>query len=137
MSTLHPAHDANRSSDVQTRKRLPLWIRIAAWTGAVLVSLAILAVVTGTYIVHSRRFHDYVLAKVERQASDRLGTQVRIENFTVRLSTLSLDIYGLTIHGAPPYPDPPLLQVQHAEVGVRVVSVFRGISAAFASTARS
>jgi translocation and assembly module TamB len=123
MSTSYPARDANCSSDLQTRKRLPLGMRIAAWTGAVLIFLVILAVVAGTFIVHSRRFHDYVLAKAEKQASDRLGTEVKIENFTVRLSTLSLDIYGLTVHGAPPYPDPPLLQVQHAEVGVRIVSI--------------
>ncbi len=36
---------------------------------------------------------------------------------------LSLDLYGLTVHGAAPYPNPPLLQVAHAEVGVRIVSV--------------
>ena len=125
MSTLYPARDANRPSDMQSRKRLPLWMRIATWTGGALLCLVILTVIACTFIVHSRRFHDYFLAKVERQASDSLGTQVKIENFTVRLSTLSLDIYGLTIHGAPPYPDPPLLQVRHAEVGVRVVSVFR------------
>ncbi len=39
------------------------------------------------------------------------------------LSNLSLDLYGLTVHGADPYPNPPLLQVHHAEVGVRIVSV--------------
>ena len=39
--------------------------------------------------------------------------------------TLSVDLYGLTIHGATPYPDPPLLQVQHVQAGVRIVSVLR------------
>ncbi len=31
----------------------------------------------------------------------------------------------MTVHGAAPYPNPPLLQVAHAEVGVRIVSVLQ------------
>ena len=48
---------------------------------------------------------------------------MQLENFALHLSNLSLDLYGVTVHGADPYPDPPLLQVAHAEVGVRIVSV--------------
>ena len=59
------------------------------------------------------------------QASKSLGVRVELQNFTLHLSTLSVDLYGLTIHGATPYPDPPLLQVQHVQAGVSIVSVLR------------
>jgi translocation and assembly module TamB len=86
----------------------------------------VVAGVALTVVLHSARFHNYLLNTVEKRASDTLGTQVQLQNFAVRLSNLSLDLYGLTVHGANPYPNPPLLQVEHAEVGVRIVSVLHG-----------
>jgi len=74
-------------------------------------------------VLHTRAFHNYALNKVRAVASEQLGTQVDLQNFTVSLSTLSFNIYGLTIHGAAPYANLPLLQVQHAQVGVRIVSI--------------
>jgi translocation and assembly module TamB len=87
---------------------------------AVLVVLAFVAV---TVVLHSARFHNYLLSTVQKKASESIGTQVQLQNFALHLSSLSLDLYGLTVHGANPYPDPPLLQVAHAEVGLRIVSV--------------
>ncbi len=81
------------------------------------------AAIAVTVLLHSTRFHNYVLATVQKKASESLGTQVQLQNFALHLSNLSLDLYGLTVHGAAPYPNPPLLQVAHAEVGVRIVSV--------------
>ena len=34
-----------------------------------------------------------------------------------------MDLYGVTIDGASPYPNPPLLQVDHVQTGVRIVSI--------------
>jgi translocation and assembly module TamB len=97
--------------------------KVAAW---VVISVAALLVVAGiavTVVLHSARFHNYLLSTVQQRASESIGTQVQLQNFALHLSNLSLDLYGLTVHGADPYPNPPLLQVAHAEVGVRIVSV--------------
>ena len=98
------------------------------WRAAVRVSVSLFAllVVAGialTLVLQSAHFHNYLLQTVEKRAGDTLGTQVQLQSFAVHFSNLSLDLYGLTVHGANPYPNPPLLQVQHAEVGVRIVSV--------------
>ncbi len=103
--------------------RHPRWRRVTAWIAIVLVALLAIAGIGVTVLLHSARFHNYVLAIVQKKASERLGAQVQLQNFALHLSNLSLDLYGLTVHGAAPYPDPPLLQVAHAEVGVRIVSV--------------
>ena len=99
-----------------------LW-KVGAWAVAGLAALLVLAVVTVTVVLHSARFHNYVLATIQQKASESIGTQVQLQNFALHPANLSVDLYGLTVHGANPYPDPPLLQVAHAEAGVRIVSV--------------
>jgi translocation and assembly module TamB len=99
------------------------WWKVAAWVAGSVVVLLLVAVIALTAVLHSARFHNYVLSTVQTKASESLGTKVQLQNFALNLSNLNLDLYGLTVHGAAPYPDPPLLQVAHAQVGVRIVSV--------------
>ncbi len=99
-----------------------LW-KVGAGVFGGVAALLLVAVIAVTVALHSARFHNYVLRTVQQKASESIGTKVQLENFALHLSNLSLDLYGLTVHGAAPYPDPPLLQVAHAEVGVRIVSV--------------
>src|SRR5215475_640118 len=101
----------------------PGWLRISIWVISGVACFALVLFVTATIVLHTRAFHNYALNKVRAVASEQLGTQVDLQNFTVSLSTLSFNIYGLTIHGAAPYANLPLLQVQHAQVGVRIVSI--------------
>src|ERR1700677_3182674 len=100
------------------------WLKIGAWIACGLATVLVLIVATTTIVVRSAQFHNYVLSTLEQQASARLGANVQLQNFEVHLAGLSADLYGLTISGAPPYPDPPLLKVRHIAVGVRIVSIF-------------
>jgi translocation and assembly module TamB len=106
-----------------SKKRLHFVLRIAAWVAGAAVVVLLLAGITVTILLDNQRFHDYVLRSAEKQASDSLGVRVTLQNFALNLSHLSLDLYGLTVDGAAPYSDPPLLQVDHAEASVRVVSI--------------
>ena len=101
------------------------WRKGAAWIGGILLTLVAVAGIAVTLVLHSARFHNYVISTVEKKASESLGTRVQLQNFALHLSNLSLDLYGLTVEGANPYPNPPLLQVAHGEAGIRVVSVLR------------
>ncbi len=109
--------------DPASPKRPARWLKLAVWIAGSVVVLLVVAGVIITAVLHSARFHNYVLNTVQKKASESLGTQVQLQNFALHLSNLSLDLYGLTVHGAAPYPNPPLLQVAHAEAGVRIVSV--------------
>lgn len=113
----------NLSPKPNPPKRKARWVRASAWIFGGLGIFLVLIVIALWAVLNSTAFHNYVLNTAQKQASERLGTQVRLQNFALHLSTLSLDIYGLTVHGADPYRDPPLLQMQHAEVGVRMVSI--------------
>jgi translocation and assembly module TamB len=107
-------------------KRSGLLVRILGWSAGVLALLVLLIGLTVAILLNNPRFHDYVLRTAQAQASDSLGTRVQLQNYALNLSNLSLDLYGVTIDGAPPYADPPLLQVDHVEVGVRIVSILHG-----------
>jgi translocation and assembly module TamB len=109
----------------QQPKHRSSWLKPVAWIAASLFALLLILALTTTILLHNERFHNYILKTVEKRASDSLGVQVQLQNFTVHLSNLSLDLYGLTVHGSAPYVDPPLLRVQHVLVGVRIISIFQ------------
>ena len=101
------------------------WIRAIAWVAASMVVLVLAAGVAIVALVNTDAVHRYLIGLAQSEASEALGVQVKLENFTLHLPALSLDLYGIRVSGASPYPDPPLLQADHVEVGIRVVSVFR------------
>jgi translocation and assembly module TamB len=117
-----PPEDPTPPLDHRPRHRLA---RTVGWILGPLVLLVALMAVTIAVLQNSQRFHNYVLAKVQSSASESLGARVELQNFALHFSPLGFDVYGVTVHGANPYPDPPLLQVQHAEVGIRIVSIFQ------------
>ena len=119
LNTTLPPSNVN----VTSRRRHSL-LKIAGWVVGGVVALLLLLALTLTILLNSQRFHDYVLNKVEAEATKELGVRVQLQNFTLHLSTLSLDLWGLTVDGASPYANPPIMQVDHAEAGVRIVSIF-------------
>jgi translocation and assembly module TamB len=114
---------AQDSAGPEPRKGVRKWRRAMAWTAGVLVIAVAAAAFALVALVNRDGVHRYLIHKAEEEASARLGARVRLENFTLHLSTLSLDLYGLSVDGAAPYSHPELLQVDHVEVGARVISV--------------
>jgi translocation and assembly module TamB len=109
--------------DSSGRRRAHRPWRIAAWIAGCLV-LALLACVIGLVaLVNNDGVHRHLIGLAEKTASSKLGVPVRLENFTLHLSTLKLDLYGITVAGAAPYEHPPLLAIDHVQAGVRVVSI--------------
>ncbi len=100
------------------------WKRVLGWIAAALVLLIIVVTVAAILVVRSARFHDYVLRTADAKASAALNTPVHLQNFALRLSTLSLDLYGLTVEGAGPGANQPLLQADHGSFDVNVTSIF-------------
>jgi translocation and assembly module TamB len=115
--------DRNNSEQPRTTQTARSWKKTFAW--AMGISVALLLVIFGTLacVVRSAWFHNYALHKMEQEASAKLNTRVELQNYSIHLSKLSADLYGLTICGALPHNGPPLLLVQHASIGVRVISI--------------
>jgi hypothetical protein len=91
--------------------------KVGAWVLFGLAALVVLVGIAITVVLRSARFHNYVLTYAQKKASENLGVQVQLQDFALHLSLLSphlgLDLYGLTVHGAAPYSNLPLLQVAH------------------------
>jgi translocation and assembly module TamB len=98
------------------------WGRALLWVLLSLVVVLALLVGLVSFMLKSDRVHQYLLTAIQKQASDKLGVQVTLKNFTLHPSTLSVDIYGLLVQGAAPYANPPILQLDHAGAGIRIVS---------------
>lgn len=105
--------------------RRPLWQRLLLWIGGGILVLIILVVVGVHVLLHNRSFHNYVLRTAQQKATAALGTNVHLQEFALNFSGISptLDLYGVVVDGSAPYATPPLLQVQHIRVGVRIVSI--------------
>src|SRR3954452_18575657 len=101
----------------------PRWLRVSIWISSGVLAVLAFFAIAAILVVRTSAFHKYALNKVRTLASEQLGTQAELQNFALHLSKLSLDIYGLTVHGAAPYVDPPVLQIQHAAAGIRIVSL--------------
>ncbi|HZP04374.1 MAG TPA: translocation/assembly module TamB domain-containing protein [Terracidiphilus sp.] len=98
--------------------------RIFGWIAGSLALLILVCAVGLVTFVNTDGVHHYLLNLAQREASKKLGVRVQLQNFTLHLSTLALDLYGIRVDGAAPYQNPPLLQLDHVAVGVRIISVF-------------
>lgn len=110
------------------RRDLKYWrqhrlVKAIAWFAFITTFLPLLLTPVFLIILNTAWFHNYVLKTARQQASDALGVPVNVQNYAVNFSNLSLDLYGISVSGANPYPNPPLLQVRHAEASVRIVSL--------------
>jgi translocation and assembly module TamB len=94
---------------------------------AVLSGLIVALAIGVAFMLHNQRFHDYVLARARQSASESLGVAVELQNFALHFHGINptLDLYGLVVHGAAPYADPPLLQAEQARIRVSVVSLLQ------------
>ncbi len=99
------------------------WKRIVAWTGGIILSLLVIVVVGGYFVLKSAGFHRYVLAKIVQEGNEATGGKVEIGNFDFRLSALTADLYDLTIRGTEPADQKPLLRVDKLTVGLKILSV--------------
>ena len=108
-------------------RRRPSWQKLLLWSAVGLGVLVLLVVCGIAFILRSDTAHQWILRTARQRATEALGTRVQIRDYTLRFSGISptLDLYDVIIDGAAPYPQPSLLTVDHARVGVRIVSVLQ------------
>src|ERR1019366_1053657 len=97
--------------------------KVMVWISLGMTAVTLIVTVGVTVMLNNARFHNYLIRTAEAQASESLGVRVQLQNFAVHFSNLSVDLYGVTIDGASPYPNPPLLQADHARTALRIVSI--------------
>ncbi|MGH9514138.1 MAG: translocation/assembly module TamB domain-containing protein [Terriglobales bacterium] len=101
------------------------WRKIVGWTAVVIGALVLLVVVAAVVILKNPAFQRYLVAKIEQSAQESTGARVEVQGLQIHLKTLSADIYGLVVHGTEPAGAKPLLEVPHAHIGLKIISVLR------------
>ncbi len=101
------------------------WRKIVGWTAVVIGALALLVVVAAAVILQNPAFQRYLVAKIEQSAQQSTGATVKIQNLQIHVKTLSADIYGLTVHGTEPAGAKPLLEIAHARIGLKIISILQ------------
>ncbi len=101
------------------------WKTKLGWIAISFIAFVVVLGIAGYVVFRSQRFHDFVLAKLQQQASEATGGQVQIQNFALRLSSLTADAYGITIRGTEPKFQTPLVQADQLTVRLKIVSLLR------------
>src|ERR1700742_2475768 len=76
-------------------RRIPPFI---PWSAGILAALLLIATLAVTVLLNNPDFHRYLRSTLEKQASESLGVKVQLQEFALHFSTLSVDLYGVTIH---------------------------------------
>ncbi len=99
--------------------------RILMCTGAGFAAFPLLIALLVGILLNSSAFHHYLRSTLEKQVSESLGVEANLQDFALHLSNLSVDLYGVTVHGAQPYANPPLLKVEHLRAGIGITSILQ------------
>src|ERR1700737_2556429 len=110
----------------QPRSKGRRWRKIVLWSITGIVLLVTAVVITGVLLLqHNQSFRHFILAKVESTIAESTGAKIDVRDFDVHISTLSVDLYNVKVHGTEPDPDKPLLQTDRLGASVKILSLFR------------
>jgi translocation and assembly module TamB len=92
-----------------------------------LAALALLGLLTlATFLfVRTDTFHRLVLQKITLATADATGGRLEVGSFAIHWSALSVDFYGVKLHGTETPAQPPLFAADHLNVGLKIVSILR------------
>lgn len=96
--------------------------RILGWTFAGLAVLLIAAIVGGLLYIRTRSFEAFALRKIVDAADQATGGKAQIGSLDFQLSTLTAELYDITLRGTEGAGKPPLLHVDKMTVGLKIVS---------------
>src|SRR5216684_6326513 len=101
------------------------WKRKLGWIAMVFVASTAVIGVAGYLVLRSPRFHEYLHAQIEKQASEATGAEVRVQDFALHFSQLTADGYGITVRGNQPASARPLVQADQLRIRLKIVSLLR------------
>jgi translocation and assembly module TamB len=99
------------------------WKKVIRWASAALVLLVIGGLASGYFALKTPRFHQYVLAKIVENGQAATGGKLEVQNWVFHFSPLSVDLYGVVLHGTEPERSRPLLRADKLAVGVNFRSL--------------
>ena len=117
-----PNPSSNNAATSQGRGR---WKRWVGWGITVVAIIFLLASSAVLLLLHSSKFHSYVLRLAVAKASASLGTTVSVRDFGIHWYGISptIDLYDVAVQGRYVEPTREVLQVDHIQAEIRVTSL--------------
>jgi translocation and assembly module TamB len=101
------------------------WKRAVGWTFTGVITLVLMVAVGGYLYLQSTGFQRFAIAKIVEQANLASGGRTEIRGLDFTLSTLTANLYDITVHGTEGPDQPPLLHADKLTVRLKIQSVLR------------
>jgi translocation and assembly module TamB len=96
--------------------------RLTAWITAVL-GLIVLVLAGAYFVLRSQGFERYAIRKLAQATNDATGGRADIQKFSFAPSTLTANLYGITVRGSEAAGEAPLLQIEKLTVRLHIQSL--------------
>ncbi|MGH9593406.1 MAG: hypothetical protein ACRD5L_09975, partial [Bryobacteraceae bacterium] len=100
--------------------RIKRWILYAA---AALAAVLILSAIAGVVVLRSDRFREYLQSRVVTEIEKATGGRAELGRLSVDWKNMTAQVAPLVLHGKEAVGEPPLLRVDSATLGLRIISV--------------
>jgi translocation and assembly module TamB len=100
--------------------RLKRWTLYFATTLAVIL---ILSAIAGLMVLRSDRFREYLQQRIVSEIEKATGGRAELGRLSVDWKSMNAQVAPLVLHGKEAPGEPPLLQVDSATLGLRIISV--------------
>jgi translocation and assembly module TamB len=104
---------------------MPKARNILVGTLAVIAVLALAVAVGGYFFLNSASFQRLAIRTLIKDVNQATGARAEIGNIDLHLSTLTANLYNITLHGSEPTTQPALLHVDKLTVGLKIQSLLR------------
>src|SRR5271166_3741412 len=98
------------------------WKRRIGWAALTVVTLVVLSAIGGYLYLKSTSFNRFALRKITQEADLATGGKTAIGAVDFRLSTLTANLYDITLRGTESQSQPPLLHADKLTVRLKIVS---------------
>lgn len=99
------------------------WKKIILRTITIIVTTIAVVVIATFLVVRSSWFHHKVLTLIVEKGQAATGGKLQLQNWDFQLRPLTIDLYGIVLHGSEPEGARPLLAADRLTVGLRVSSL--------------
>src|ERR1700733_14249698 len=99
--------------------------RVIGWLLAILGIVVVGGVLGGYLFLKSASFQRLAIRTLVKDTNEATGGRAEIGRLDFQLSTLTAHLYNITLRGAEPSAEPPLLHIDKLTVGIKIQSLLR------------
>src|SRR5579872_216240 len=98
---------------------------IVRWAAIAIAAVLLVLVVAAIVVVHTTAFQHFVLQQIEQKVQASTGALLNIGRMAINWRLLTLDFYGITLHGKESGSQAPLFAADHMRIGLKIVSILQ------------